>query len=197
MIYAFLVYLYFTLESMKGILDTGLGIYLGVTILVFIISIMYYSIELSVYTHRSNEWKKATGEEHLTFIKFLKHSVMNRMFFPKMYVFLLIISQMFPSHTTMKWVAGTYVTAESISYLQSNEAARQLPSNVLEAANSFLKDFNGADLVKESVESVKNSAVDITSDITESVAPLKDDLINEVKELSKEQKQALIDKLTN
>lgn len=155
---------------------------LGITI-IFVAGCIYYVFGIADSNYEANKWKEATGEKHITYQNYYKHSLLKKLIYPKIFVTVVILTAVFPSKDTLKWMAGAYVTAESIEYLSSNEAAKQLPNNVLEVANTFLEDLKTVDL-NEVVKDVKKETVSI-----------KKELVSEVKELTKEQKEELIKKL--
>lgn len=183
MLFAFLTWLYFTLETIHREVEILTSIYIVTLFFISALSILYYGFGLSSDPYMKDEWKKVTKEEHLTINKFLKHSFLNKILFPKTIITVIILTAMFPSEKTLKYMAGAYVTQESYEYVMSSDEAKQLPDNVLKAANSFLKDISAID-----IEEIKGS-------VKEEVSELKDKLVSETKELTKEQKEKLIKEL--
>lgn len=182
MFYAFLTYLYLTLAEVEVFAVSGLKTYFAIILITTVATALWYFVHFTDQENLKREWKEVNNCKDASLLNVLKYGLVGKIFFPKTLIAILLCMAILPSENTIKWVAGVYVTSESIDYLSSNEATKQLPANVLNAANKFLSSVDIGKGVEEGI-SKATEITDSVGDMVDSVKSGKEELINKSVEI--------------
>lgn len=79
-----------------------------------------------------------------------------------------VLSSMYPTHEDIKYIIGGAVAWNAATWISESDEAKRIPTNVLNAMESFLGDIDG-EAIKESVDKVSDATANVIDNAGEAV----------------------------